>query len=495
MNNDVAMRVSHLTKNFTGQTALSDFDFEIMPGEIRGLIGENGAGKSTFIKILAGIHEESAGFIELDGKKSTASDRKNKIAFVHQDLGLIDTLSIAENIGFSIGFPMRRGFIDWKTCDEFAINAYKKMDLDAPDPARKVGTLSPAEKTILGIVRALSRDVSIMVLDEPTSSLTIPDFHYLHVSLSKLKKKGLSVIYVTHKLQEIFDVCDSVTILREGKKVSEGSLSEYTIQSFVEHMLGRKLSSNSDHQTNYANEEAIIRVTDLGTDENTITLDINKNEILGLVGLRGAGHEMFARMLTGDIKASKGSVLIHGEEINLATSIPARMKSKISLLPADRQRESTFPGMTLVENLFPGGLNRFKKLSWIPLKRERDGTTHEIEKYDVRPPHPDKLIDELSGGNQQKVVIARVFYLQQNLVILEEPTAGVDVGSKFQIHEFVREAANKGTAVLLISSDFEEVAHLCTRVLVMSQGLVREELRGSEISSDRLTFAASLVRT
>jgi ribose transport system ATP-binding protein len=393
-----------------------------------------------------------------------------------------------------MGFPMQRGLIDWKACENIAISAYKKMDLEAPEPSRKVGTLSPAEKTILGIVRALSRDVSIMVLDEPTSSLAIPDVQYLHASLSKLKKKGLSIIYVTHKLQEIFDVCDSVTILREGKKVSEGQLTEYTIQSFVEHMLGRKLAPNTALQTNNETEEKIIRVTGLGIEENTISFDINKNEILGLVGLRGAGHEIFARMLTGDVKARKGSLTIHGEDIDLTTNIPARMKSKISLLPADRQRESTFPGMNLVENLFPGGLNRFNKLSWIPLRRERERSVSEIEKYDVRPPQPDKLIDQLSGGNQQKIVIARVFHLQQNLVILEEPTAGVDVGSKFQIHEFIRDAVNSGTAVLLISSDFEEVAHLCTRVLVMNQGLITDEIHGSEISSERLTVAASSVR-
>jgi ribose transport system ATP-binding protein len=486
-----ALRLSGLTKHFAGQLALDHVDLELAPGEVRGLVGENGAGKSTLIKMLAGIYVPDDGTIEVGGRMLSPTSDRGSIAFVHQDLGLVDELTIGENMAFASGFPKTGGLITWSQVWARTVEAYERMNLAAPSPRQLVGRLSAAEKALLGIVRALAKDATVAVLDEPTASLPAPDVAYLLDALRSLKASGTSILYVTHRLQELHDVADSVTVLRGGRLVAEGAVSDYPVDRLVEAMLGRSIDSVPASEAAAVDGPEILRVDGLtvrGAPE--VSFSVHAGEIVGVMGLRGAGQEAIGRAIAGAERSTGGTLRLDGVAVT-GSGVAARMKSGIALLPADRQRESTFPGMSVAENLFPGPRNRSNGSRWIGRRRESSRTDAVIAEFDVRPALPALPIDQFSGGNQQKVCVARVLGQDQRLVILEEPTAGVDVGSKFEIHRFIRAAAASGTGVIVVSSDVEEITQLCTRVLVVVNGGIDAEATDDQITEENLIVLAS----
>lgn len=491
MSNVPVLRITGLSKRFGGQPALDQVGLELADGEIRGLIGENGAGKSTLIKLLAGIYIPDSGSIEIDGRPVYPHLHHAPIAFVHQDLGLVDELSVGENIAFTLGFPTRGPLIDWKAVWFKACEVYEKMGLIAPPAKTPVGRLLPAEKALLGIVRALAANAAVAVLDEPTVSLPAPDVRYVLDALLNLRKTGTPILYVTHRLQELHGVVDTVTVLRGGKKVAEGPIANFTVEALIENMLGRPIAERETATAGVSKAAPIVTVRDVEVGGARVSLNVFEGEILGLVGLSGAGHERIGRALAGDLLYRVGQVSVRGISIPATAKLPERMSQGIGLLPADRQRESTLPGMSLVENLFPGPHNRSGFLGWIAHSREKQQAAALLDTYDVRPCSPALPIDQLSGGNQQKVVAARVLHDDLRLVVLEEPTAGVDVGSKFEIHEIIRKASAGGCAVIVVSSDFEEVTQLCTRVLVVVNGAIEAEVVGTDITEGRLTILSS----
>jgi len=479
-----------LTKRFGGQLALDEVSIRIQAGEIRGLVGENGAGKSTLIKVLAGMYRPDAGRISVDGTPLTRTGPSPQLAFVHQDLGIADELTVAENIAFTVGFPRRGGLIDWSQVWELASSTYAKMDLDPPPPKLPAGRLSAADKALLGIVRAISRDARLAVLDEPTASLPAPEVAYLLAALRKLRESGTAILYVTHRLPELFAVADSVTILRSGRRVSDGPMSDYDVDSLVEHMLGRRTRERISAGTPPVPGRVVVTVEGLQpAGGQPVDFEIRHGEILGLVGLRGAGQDQIGRAMTGAVPTLAGTLHVDGAGFRPSDDLRARMAKGVVLLPADRQRESTGPGMSVQENLFPGPRNRSGSL--INSSAERTAATALLNRYDVRPRRPEMPIDQLSGGNQQKVCVARLLSRPQKLVVLEEPTAGVDVGAKADIHDLVRDAAASGVAVLVVSSDLEEVAALCTRALIVRAGAVVDEATGHDLTEERLTVLAA----
>lgn len=487
-----ALSVAGLTKRFGGSLALDGVDLALRPGEVHGLIGENGAGKSTLIKVLAGIHVPDGGRIEVDGEEIHPHLSKPPIAFLHQDPGLVDELTIAESIAFTAGFPRRRwSTIDWRRVHSRAVEAYEQIGLTSPPPDRLVGRMLPAEKALLGIVRSLAVDARIAVLDEPTASLPGPDVEYLLDALRTLRESGTAILYVTHRLPELVAIADQITVLRSGKLVDCGPIGDFTIDRMVASMLGRQMADAPVvEQGSQGTPVAEIRgVRARGCAPASFT--VHDGEIVGLVGLRGAGQEQIGRAITGAEPCYGGSVVVRGTEVPAGAGLRDRMRQGIALLPSDRQRESTFSGLQITENLFPGDLNASGSRAWISRKHESRRTSALIQEYDVRPPKADNLIDQLSGGNQQKVVVARVLAPAQKLIVLEEPTAGVDVGSKFDIHGYVRDAARSGTAVIVVSSDFEEVSNLCTRALIVVNGEIVADVGPDETSVDRLTVLAA----
>jgi ribose transport system ATP-binding protein len=483
-----------MTKRFFGALALDAASFELMPGEIHALIGENGAGKSTFIKILAGVYQADGGEIVLDGEIVDPALQALPLAFVHQDLALVDDLSVGENIALVAGYPRRGGLIDWAAVMRQAERLYSVMDIEPPDPERLVVTLSLPEKAILGIVRSLAGKPRALVLDEPTAALPEADAQRLFDAIRRLRETGTSIIYVSHRLNELFGLADRVTVFRDGRRVHTTAIVDTRPERLIEQMLGRSVASVEIARAATSRQAPVLTVEGLFVDgRGPLSFDASPGEVLGLVGLRGGGQEAAGRAIFGALAAEAGRVVLNGRELSRFDGVGERIKAGIVLLAGDRMRESTFPGMTLAENLYPNPL-LVSRGPWdlrTPAS-ERALVEQRLEQFDVRPRDPASLIDWLSGGNQQKVCIARWLEARAQVVILEEPTAGVDIGAKLSIHQMLRKAAGMGAAVIVVSSDLEEVAAVCDRALVIDRGRVASEIAGQGLTIDALIAGSSL---
>jgi ribose transport system ATP-binding protein len=483
-----------ITKRFFGALALDAASFELRSGEIHALIGENGAGKSTFIKILAGVYQADGGEILLDGNAVDPAVSALPLAFVHQDLALVDDLSVGENIALIAGYPRKGGLIDWPAVMRQVAPLYASMNIEPPDPERLVVTLSLAEKAILGIVRSLAGKPRALVLDEPTAALPEADAQRLFEAIRRLRDAGTSIIYVSHRLNELFGLADRVTVFRDGRHVHTTDIAHTNAERLIEQMLGRPIASVEIARHDTARQQAVLRVDELIVEgRGPLSFDASPGEVLGLVGLRGGGQEAAGRAIFGALAADAGRVVLDGRELPRTDDIGARIRAGIVLLAGDRMRESTFPGMTLAENLFPNPLIMSRSL-WQPraTAAERQTVHARLEQFDVRPRNPASLIDWLSGGNQQKVCLARWLEARARVVILEEPTAGVDIGAKLSIHQMLRKAAQDGAAVIVVSSDLEEVAAVCDRALVIDRGRVAAEIAGDALTMDALIARSSL---
>jgi len=489
-----AISIRGITKRFLSTLALDHVDLTIGRGEIHALVGENGAGKSTLIKTLAGLYQPDEGEIRIDGKPVQPWAEAVPVSFVHQDLGLVDDLSIGENVALVAGFPRTYGLISWKRVWTQTQDIYLAMGVDAPDPRALVGTLTAASKAVLGIVRALSQETSIVVLDEPTASLPGPDAQHLFDILKRLRASGKSILYVSHRLNELFGLVDKVTVFRDGRHVRSSSIETLTPDAIVRDMLGHDLELHHHSGAGVQHEATLLDVSDLCTgSQGPLSFSVAAGEIVGLVGLRGAGHEMIGRAIFGAQRQSSGFVRLGGEEIAPELSIADRIAKGIALLSGDRLQESAIGGMTLRENLFPNVARTAGALLHpIRLDRETNRVMGVLDRFDVRPRHESALIDWLSGGNQQKVFVGRWLATGARLYIMEEPTAGVDIGAKGMIHRILRDIATAGSAVLVVSSDFEEVASLCDRALVITRGAITAELFGASLTLDGLITRSAL---
>jgi ribose transport system ATP-binding protein len=488
------LEVRDLTKRFFGALALDQASFSLARGEIHALVGENGAGKSTFIKILAGVYEADGGEIRLDDNAVDPRSQRLPLAFVHQDPALVDDLSVGENIAFIAGYPRRRGLIDWDGVMRQSSAIYETMRIDPVDPKRLVATLSTPEKAILNIVRTLAHTPKVLVLDEPTAALPERDAAHLFEAIRRLREQGTSIIYVSHRLHELFGLADRVTVFRDGRHVHTAGMNEITGEKLVEQMLGHAVELGHRAHGPRDTGAPVLRVRDLVVERRgPLSFDVQAGEILGLVGLRGGGQEAVGRAIFGAKASDGGTIALDGKVFDSDDGIAERIRAGIVMLAGDRTSESTFPGMTVLENLFPNPAIRGRSAWQFATPSSERGTTEErLDAFDVRPRNPAALIDWLSGGNQQKVCIARWLEAKSQVVILEEPTAGVDIGAKIAIHGMLRRAADEGRAILVISSDLEEVATLCDRALVIDRGRIAGELTGERLTMDGLIALSSL---
>ena len=489
-----AIAIRGVTKRFLSTLALDGVNLTIGRGEIHALVGENGAGKSTLIKILAGIFPSDEGEIIVDGRRLDPYLEPVPIAFVHQDLGLVDELSIGENVALVTGFPRRGGLISWKEVWRQTERIYASMAIDPPDPRAPVGSLSAAGKAILGIVRALSREARIVVLDEPTAALPGPDALHLFEVLRRLRASGTSILYVSHRLNELFGLVDRVTVLRDGRHVSSSPIEGLTTEAIIRDMLGRDLQIHHVAATGERDATPLLTVENLcAGNQGPLSFTVGKGEIVGLVGLRGAGHEIIGRAIFGAHPHSAGTIRLAADVIPADLPISARISKGIALLAGNRLSESTLGAMSVRENLFPN-IQAVSGALFRPIdaKSELEAVRDTLERFDVRPRSAAALIDWLSGGNQQKIFVGRWLATGAKLFIMEEPTAGVDIGAKGIIHSTLRNIADDGAAVLVISSDFEEVAALCDRALVMGRGKITSELTGSTLTLEGLLTRSSM---
>ncbi|MEM1073721.1 MAG: sugar ABC transporter ATP-binding protein [Pseudomonadota bacterium] len=481
-----------IDKHFGGTYAVRDVSLAVGRGEIVALLGENGAGKSTLIKVLGGIHQPDRGQVLIDGipyvHKPSGFGERQKVAFIHQDLGLIEWMTVAENIALALGYKRSGGLIQWRAVDTFAAEALARVDCDF-EPSTRVEALSRTEKSLVAIARALAVDSEFLVLDEPTASLPADEVERLFTALRPLKDRGVGMIYVSHRLDEVFRIADRVAVLRDGTLVGVRSIDHTTPEELVQKIVGRK--TRETVKSTEMLGKAILTLSDFSVGSvGPVNFELKRGEIVGIVGLRGAGHEDISRALFGVIQ-HQGSVQLNGQTPNLSSPQMA-MRSGVGLVAKDRTEESVAMSLSIRENTFlnPEGVGRALFHFMAPRSESAQAASIGTD-LQLSPNDPALAAEALSGGNQQKVVIGRWLATKRQLLICEDPTAGVDVGAKAEIYELLNRALAEGVGILIVSTDFEEIAAVCHRAIVFSQGKIVDEISGTRLSTENLIQAAS----
>lgn len=493
------LRANSITKHFGGIAALRGVDLEIRPGEVHALKGENGAGKSTLAKILAGVELADAGSIELDGRPvqfhSTTQAAAAGIVIVLQELSLIADLTVAENIflthreAYTGGWWLNRRAIRDKTRALF-----QQLGWEHPiDPDRLVGELSVAEQQLVEIVRALAHDTSIrlVILDEPTASLSNTEVKFLFDVVRRLKAQNVSFLFVTHRLEEVFALADRITVFRDGLRTGEFLTAETNTDALIRAMVGRDLSDLMHLRHRRAPGQEVLGVKGLsrGRQVRDVTLQVRAGEIVGLAGLVGAGRTELVRAVFGADRAEGGQVVIKGKA-GLLRSPQESLRRKAALVPEDRKRQGLLIDLPIMQNLTLTRLAASKAF-WLRAQDEESGLAHMVEKLAIKAPQLWRSAGTLSGGNQQKVVLAKWLLTQPDLLILDEPTRGVDVGAKYELYRLIDELAGQGAAVLLVSSELPEIMALADRILVMAGGALVGEFAHDEASEAAIVACAA----
>ena len=494
MTDSSLLKMENIVKRFGNVTVVNQVSIEVKPGKILALLGENGAGKSTLIKILAGVYKGDGGRIlfhdrEIASAAALRTGFEQPIAFIHQDLGLIDWMTVAENMAFTMGFPRRFGLVDWKAVRSRAQTALREVGIDL-DPDARVFELSRTEKALLAIARAVAVEAEVLVLDEPTASLPADDVHHLFEVLNKLRTKQVGMIYVTHRLDEVIEIADEICVMRDGFHIAGGATAQYTMRDLVHLIVGEEKRSDMRLPLPSAPAPVLsldgVRIGDTGP----VTFRLHRGEMVALAGLRGAGQEEIGRALFGMRTVDAGRVELLGSALNVSSPMQA-IAAGISLVAGDRLGESVVPTMSVRENLFINPFNIGKALLAPYLASEEvPAALRQAETFDIRPRHTEVPVSAISGGNQQKVVIARWMNIETPVLVLEDPTAGVDVGARAEIYALLNQALERGVAVLVISTDFEEIAHICNRALVFNRGRVSGELLNEQVTFANLLHLA-----
>jgi ribose transport system ATP-binding protein len=491
-----ALRFEGIVKSFGGTRALKGVSFGVRSGEIVALLGENGAGKSTLIKVLGGIHRPDQGEVTIAGRPYRHAPggrgERQPVAFIHQDLGLVEWMTVAENVGLACGYA-RRGplrLIDWRASEQRAAKALELVGCDI-DPTTRICNLSRTEKSLVAIARALVVKCDFLVLDEPTASLPADEVERLFSALRRLKAQGVGMIYVSHRLDEIFQIADRVVVLRDGHLVGEQPISETRPDDLVRLIVGRPLVDMFE-KAPCQSGKIRVQVRSLTTAKaGPVDFDVREGELLGLVGLRGAGQEDIGRALFG-AAIHRGDITIDGIAPDL-TRPGTAMAAGIGLIARDRTEESIAASLSIRENAFlnPGASGRGLFNARAPA-REAAAAVQLGARVGLRPNDPHLAIEGLSGGNQQKVIVGRWLATGRRLLIAEDPTAGVDVGAKAEIYRLIVQALAEGLAVIVVSTDFEEVAHICHRALVFNRGRIIAEIARRDLTTEALiTFASA----
>jgi ribose transport system ATP-binding protein len=482
---DDVLAVEGLDCRFGATHALRGVSLSVRAGEVLALLGENGAGKSTLIKILAGVEDPTAGTIRLgndvfDRGLTADQARAHGLAFVHQDLGLLPGLSVAENIAHVAGFARRGGLISWRRQVAFARELLGRWEMDI-DPSTPVDRLEAAQRSLVAIARAVAVDARVIILDEPTASLPRHDVDLVYGAVERLRRAGVAVMYVTHRLGEVARLADRAAILRDGSLVGLVTVGETSEQEIVELIVGAKL----DHVASApgARQDELLTLHEVGGEgADGVSLTLHRGEILALVGLVGAGHRPVGRMVVGVERATRGEMRLGGERFEPRTPREAQRRGVV-YVPGDRLREGAFPTLDTGSNF---ALRDRATAALTSLRKERAGAARVFDEWRVLPRSPAAPFAALSGGNQQKVVLAKWMTPPPTILVAEEPTAGIDVGTKSAIYGRLADAARAGTGVLLLSSDADEVAAIADRAIVFGHGTPRVELARHELSPARI---------
>lgn len=479
------VNISHVSKRFGATQALDDVSIAINSGEVLALLGANGAGKSTLIKILAGIYSADSGSITSATGGGLASIN---FAFIHQDLGLVEWMTVGESVALGSEYPKRGGIISWSGVRKMAKEALQSV---APHIHinETIANLSRADRSLVAIARALYANSDVLVLDEPTASLPASECEQLFKVLRNLRDKGVAIIYVSHRLDEIFKVADRISLLRDGKLVTDGQINEFTPQTLVQGIVGgetKKFELNV-----HARGHEVLKVENLsGVGVRRASFTLHEGEVLGLIGLNGAGQREVGRMVAGAMPTFAGSINLRDKKVNNKLSVVVR--KGISLVTSSRAEEGLAMQLAVRENMFTNLAVRGSKFySFRSTRKEKELASSLANKFNVKPRDTELPIATLSGGNQQKVILSRWLSMPRSVIVLEEPTAGVDVGAKGDIYSLIDLATKENLAILLVSTDFEEVSLMAHRALVFSDGEIVAELDRSQLSVENLVTYAS----
>jgi len=490
------LSMQQITKSFNGVPALTEAHLDVGPAEVRALIGQNGAGKSTMIKVLNGVYRKDSGAVSFRGSEvsfsSPSAAQRGGIATIFQEVNLVPHRSVAENIALGQE-PRRRGLLDWGAMNERARDLLTRLAVTI-DVTRPLSDYSIATQQMTAIARALSFDAQLVIMDEPTSSLAEDEVKTLFEVIRRLKSDGVSILFVSHRLDELYAVCDAVTVMRDGRTVLDAPMSEVSRYELVSTMLGRELTA-SEREMRHVDElhhagAPLVRLSNVaaGSAVTDVSVEIRAGEVLGMAGLLGSGRSETARVIFGADKVERGQLRVADKEVKFSSPRDA-IKRKFGFLSEDRKLEGIVPEMSVRENLTLALLPRLCRNGIVDKKKQQEIVERFISRLDIKTAGPDQKISELSGGNQQKVLLARWLCTDPELLILDEPTRGIDVGAKAEILALIRQLAEDGLAVLLISSELEEIIAGSDRVVVLRDGQDVAQLRGTAISADALMAA------
>ena len=488
------LKIDSVSKQFPGVKALDAVNMNISTGKVHALMGENGAGKSTLIKILAGAYSKDEGKIFFDEDEVIIDSPNDSLSLgikvVYQEISLISGFTVGENI-FLENYPVNKfGIVNWKKLYEDAENLFLKIGFNL-DPKAKISDLSISQQQMVEIAKAVFQNASVVIMDEPTSSLTPNEIEKLFNVIENLKNNNIAILYVTHKIDEIFQIADEVTVLRDGKHISNRLISDTSEEILITDMVGRKIEAFFE-RPNFIVKNTVMSVKNISTNSKlkNISFDLSKGEILGFFGLMGAGRTELAKALFGYDKISAGEIEINNNVYkNFNTSV--MVNNGIGYITEDRKGEGIVKDMNLRENMTLPSLEFFENLFLINKNKEKKSSNEYIKKFDVKTPSCERLITLLSGGNQQKVLLSRWLIRELKIIILDEPTRGVDIGAKTEVLSLINELAKEGLSVLLMTSEMNDLLNLSDRIMVMANGEIKNEFLRNNVTQEEI-FKASV---
>lgn len=491
------LQLHTISKSFAGVPVLTDVDFDVRSAEVHALIGENGAGKSTLMKIVTGLYEADRGSVLWKGQpveiKTPRRAQELGINIVHQELMLVPQLSIGENV-FLGRHPVSGGLARWVNWGEINKRAGDLLEtLGHPlDPKRRVGELRIAEQQLVEIARALAFKAELIIMDEPTSPLSEHETSRLFQTISQMKSRGVSVVYISHRLKEIHQIADRVTVLRDGRHIATKSISETDTDQLVRYMVGREIAEQVTERKSQSTGQEALRIEGLTASGKFVDIDlrINRGEIVGLAGLVGAGRTELVETLFGASAADSGRVFLNGKPVSIKTPRDA-VRNGLALVADDRKAKGLVLGASVRFNIALAAPRKFARYGFLDRSREKTVAREIVRDLRLKTPSVDQPVMYLSGGGQQKVVLAKWLTADSKVFILDEPTRGIDVGSKAEIYELIRKLADSGVAILVVSSELEEILHLSDRILVMHRGRISGELSREEATDERIMQLAT----
>ncbi|MBX9137567.1 MULTISPECIES: sugar ABC transporter ATP-binding protein [unclassified Clostridium] len=485
------LKMEGVSKIFPGVKALDNVHITAYGGEVTALMGENGAGKSTLMKILSGVYQKDEGKIFIDGQeakiKGIKSAEEYGVTIIHQEMSVINNLTVAQNIFLgNEKFNKATGRINKKLLVERSKLFLEQIGCNI-DPNRLVSSINVGEKQMVEIAKALTKNARVIIMDEPTTALTEVETKSLFKVIDNLKKKGIAIIYISHRMEEIFEICDRVEVLRDGKYAGNALIKDIDNDKLISMMVGRTIEDQFPYRETKKGSKIleVLNVTSRAG-VNDASFSVREGEILGVAGLMGSGRTELAKVIFGEYKRDKGTVKLKGKEINIK-SVQEAIDYGICYLSEDRKKEGCVLGLSVADNMVLSNLKKYENsFKSINMKKANDDVDYYIKKINIKTPNRNQLIKNLSGGNQQKVILAKWLMLSPEVLIIDEPTRGIDVGAKKEIYELLNDLKASGKAIIMISSDLPEVLGISDRIMVMSEGKISGELSREEASQETI---------